>query len=246
MSATIGDTKDDSHDNHHSQHQESQLTGLRPGRPGNLLQLTSCFSEERLDRVGSFAFIFLGQSQTPSCLLRLKRRPITAALPFLQARQDLNPQPLVLETSALPIELLAFIGAGNEPRPCKLFCFAVRCVFPAARAILAKLHPIRIVAAILLGGVISLLTIITLKSNDRANILFLGSHSYLPTFSYSIILVTTPAPTVRPPSRMANLEPCSRATGTINSTVRLTLSPGITISTPSGRVMLPVTSIVRM
>ena len=63
--------------------------------------------------------------------------------------------------------------------------------------------------------------------------------------TYSIILVTTPAPTVRPPSRMANFEPCSNATGTINSTVRLTLSPGITISTPSGRVMLPVTSIVR-
>src|SRR5262245_18137783 len=64
--------------------------------------------------------------------------------------------------------------------------------------------------------------------------------------TYSIILVTTPAPTVRPPSRMANLEPCSSATGTISSTVRLTSSPGITISTPSGSVMLPVTSIVRM
>jgi hypothetical protein len=31
----------------------------------------------------------------------------SAALSILQARQDLNPQPLVLETSALPIELLA-------------------------------------------------------------------------------------------------------------------------------------------
>ena len=64
--------------------------------------------------------------------------------------------------------------------------------------------------------------------------------------SYSMILVMTPAPTVRPPSRMANFEPCSSATGTISSTVRFTLSPGITISTPSGRVMSPVTSIVRM
>src|SRR3989304_5476891 len=63
---------------------------------------------------------------------------------------------------------------------------------------------------------------------------------------YSMILVTTPAPTVKPPSRMANLEPCSSATGTINSTVRFTLSPGMTISTPSGRVISPVTSIVRM
>jgi len=64
--------------------------------------------------------------------------------------------------------------------------------------------------------------------------------------SYAMILVTTPAPTVRPPSRMANFEPCSSATGTISSTVRFTSSPGITISTPSGSVMSPVTSIVRM
>src|SRR5688500_5655583 len=52
-------------------------------------------------------------------------------------------------------------------------------------------------------------------------------------FTYSSIFVTTPAPTVRPPSRMANFEPCSNATGTISSTVRLMSSPGITISTPS-------------
>jgi hypothetical protein len=64
--------------------------------------------------------------------------------------------------------------------------------------------------------------------------------------SYSRILVITPAPTVRPPSRIANFEPCSNATGTINCTSRFTLSPGITISTPSGNVMFPVTSIVRM
>jgi hypothetical protein len=28
---------------------------------------------------------------------------------FRQARQDLNPQPAVLETAALPVELLAYI-----------------------------------------------------------------------------------------------------------------------------------------
>ena len=44
----------------------------------------------------------------------------------------------------------------------------------------------------------------------------------------------TPAPTVRPPSRMANRDPTSSATGAINFTYRFTLSPGITISTPSG------------
>ena len=64
--------------------------------------------------------------------------------------------------------------------------------------------------------------------------------------SYDRILVTTPAPTVRPPSRIANRNPSSTATGTINSISNSTLSPGITISTPSGNVTAPVTSVVRM
>ena len=63
---------------------------------------------------------------------------------------------------------------------------------------------------------------------------------------YSVILVITPAPTVRPPSRIAKRTPSSRATGVIRSTSIFTLSPGITISTPSGRVTSPVTSVVRM
>src|SRR5690606_21708202 len=73
-----------------------------------------------------------------------------------------------------------------------------------------------------------------------------GCNLPAPRVTYSRISVMTPAPTVRPPSRMANLEPRSRATGVMSSTIRLTLSPGMTISTPSGRVMVPVTSMVRM
>ena len=66
---------------------------------------------------------------------------------------------------------------------------------------------------------------------------------------YLSILETTPAPIVRPPSRMANRIPCSIATGQINSPVILILSPGITISTlePSSEVnavIWPVTSVV--
>src|SRR5229473_2588455 len=52
---------------------------------------------------------------------------------------------------------------------------------------------------------------------------------------YSKILVTTPAPTVRPPSRMAKRSPSSIAIGVMSSTFSCTLSPGITISVPSGR-----------
>src|SRR2546422_831566 len=52
--------------------------------------------------------------------------------------------------------------------------------------------------------------------------------------AYSVISVTTPAPTVRPPSRIANRNSFSIATGVIRSIVIVTLSPGITISTPAG------------
>ena len=59
------------------------------------------------------------------------------------------------------------------------------------------------------------------------------------------ILVTRPAPTVRPPSRIANLRPSSIAIGWIISTRISVLSPGMTISVPSGRCTTPVTSVVR-
>jgi len=62
---------------------------------------------------------------------------------------------------------------------------------------------------------------------------------------YSIIFATTPAPTVLPPSRMAKRSPSSMAIGAIRSTIICTLSPGITISVPSGSSTAPVTSVVR-
>jgi hypothetical protein len=62
---------------------------------------------------------------------------------------------------------------------------------------------------------------------------------------YSIILATTPAPTVRPPSRMAKRSFSSIAIGTISVTSIEMLSPGITISVPVGKVTTPVTSVVR-
>ena len=65
-----------------------------------------------------------------------------------------------------------------------------------------------------------------------------------PTVCYSTISVTTPAPTVLPPSLMAKFNPSSIAIGEINSTFITVLSPGITISTPSSRRISPVTSVV--
>lgn len=73
----------------------------------------------------------------------------------------------------------------------------------------------------------------------------LGATGLPRSTTYLLILVTWPAPTVRPPSRMANFRPSSMATGWISSTDISVLSPGMTISVPSGRVTTPVTSVVR-
>src|SRR5213596_720874 len=70
-----------------------------------------------------------------------------------------------------------------------------------------------------------------------------ASHSC--SASYFRIFVTTPAPTVRPPSRIANRSCSSIAIGVISSIVIFVLSPGITISTPAGSSTVPVTSVVR-
>ena len=63
--------------------------------------------------------------------------------------------------------------------------------------------------------------------------------------AYFEIEATTPEPTVRPPSRIAKRRPSSIAIGAISLTLIVTLSPGITISVPSGRITSPVTSVVR-
>ena len=66
-----------------------------------------------------------------------------------------------------------------------------------------------------------------------------------PTSRYSTILVTTPEPTVLPPSRMANRTPSSMAIGLDSSTKSLALSPGMHISAPPSKLDEPVTSVVR-
>src|SRR5262249_12608514 len=63
--------------------------------------------------------------------------------------------------------------------------------------------------------------------------------------NYFRIFATTPAPTVRPPSRMAKRSFSSMAIGTMSSTSTEILSPGITISVPAGSLTMPVTSVVR-
>ena len=67
---------------------------------------------------------------------------------------------------------------------------------------------------------------------------------FISSYNYSMIVATRPDPTVRPPSRIAKVSPCSIAIGWISSIVISTLSPGMHISVPSGRLITPVTSVV--
>ena len=62
--------------------------------------------------------------------------------------------------------------------------------------------------------------------------------------NYARISATTPEPTVLPPSRIAKRRPFSIAIAEMSSTVISTLSPGRHISTPAGRLITPVTSVV--
>src|SRR5262249_40276780 len=63
--------------------------------------------------------------------------------------------------------------------------------------------------------------------------------------SYAKIFVTTPDPTVLPPSRTAKRSFSSIAIGAPSSTSIVTLSPGMTISAPPSSLEAPVTSVVR-
>ena len=67
---------------------------------------------------------------------------------------------------------------------------------------------------------------------------------FISSYNYSMIVATRPDPTVRPPSRIAKVRPCSIAIGWISSIVISMLSPGMHISVPSGRLQTPVTSVV--
>ena len=89
-------------------------------------------------------------------------------------------------------------------------------------------------------GVPSIETVISVLGT-RVSVLLVSLYSCL----YLVILVTRPAPTVRPPSRIANRNPSSIAIGFNNSTDISVLSPGITISVPAGNFTVPVTSVVR-
>src|SRR6187399_2753129 len=107
-------------------------------------------------------------------------------------------------------------------------------VLAAEAAVLAQLQPLAGLLLVLGRAVVPALTLGARQGNDV-------SHG-----CYSTISLIVPAPTVRPPSRIANRAPFSSATGVWSVATIEVLSPGITISTPSGSCSDPVTSVVRM
>ena len=76
-----------------------------------------------------------------------------------QARQESNPQPTVLETVALPIELLAC-----NPT---LALLAMIGVLAAASAVLGQFNTTRIVPAILFGRIVSLFALGASERDDN-------------------------------------------------------------------------------
>src|SRR4051812_10006897 len=118
----------------------------------------------------------------------------------------------------------------------------MRCVLPAEPAVLAHLEPFGRLLLVLRRAVVATLALGAGHRNDVAHCFLPSALSLQP---YSMISLTVPEPTVRPPSRIAKRAPASSATGDISSPVISVLSPGITISTPSGSFSVPVTSVVR-
>ena len=131
----------------------------------------------------------------------------------------------------------------------RLLNLFMRRMLPARIAKLSRLHAFRVLLLILRRRVVAVFAIPALQRNDFPHdpnsLLTNAAPKRRLKFNYSIISVTAPAPTVWPPSRIANRKPFSSATGVIRLTSQLTLSPGITISTPCGSFTSPVTSVVR-
>ena len=144
-----------------------------------------------------------------------------------QARGDSNPQPPVLETGALT-------NWSYWPASITInLSFFMNCVLTTKLTILLQFVFILVFTLVSCRCIIPTFTFITSEYDNFS------------WHNYSKIFDMTPAPTVCPPSRMAKRNSSSIAIGVSNSTVTVILSPGITISTPSGRRIVPVTSVVR-
>ena len=177
-----------------------------------------------------------------------------AAKTIWQVRQASNLRPAVLETAALPIELLTYpyVKLKNN----RLTRFTMNCHLVLKRAEFLLFKTTRSVPLVLSRCIVATLALCA-RQNDyftRHCCNPLGAYTgaafkQTPASTlrvlYSKISVTRPAPTVWPPSRIAKRRPFSMATGAMSSMFIWMLSPGMTIWTNSGSLQTPVTSVVR-
>ena len=169
----------------------------------------------------------------------------------LAGAEGFEPPKAVLETAGLPLAYAPIPTTHFKPSKHfkqsnrgKLLCLPMLLVLPTIRTELFHFQTFSCRPLVFSLAVIPVLAFAALELNNFTR------HACLLPFSitslpYETISVTVPAPTVRPPSRIAKRSPLSMATGVINSTSSATLSPGITISMPSGSFATPVTSVVR-
>src|SRR6266487_550610 len=137
--------------------------------------------------------------------------------------------------------------------PSPLLRFLVRLLLIAPRAKLLPLRPLGVLAPVFGREIVPTLTDGALHDDvfSRHSSFHVGMSARLHDAScrradvpfvprYFRIFVTTPAPTVLPPSRMANRSCSSIAIGVISSIAIFVLSPGITISTPAGNTKMAI------
>src|SRR3990172_710593 len=168
-----------------------------------------------------------------------------------QGRRDSNPQRPDLESGALPIRATGLCSLASSLPSFRLrLGFFMHGVLSAEPAILLQVELVRRVPLVLGRRIVLALAFAASQQNDFPHFLNASLSIYFRgrKFSpyplclmpvYSITSVITPAPTVLPPSRMANRSSLSMAIGVMSSTLQLMLSPGITISTPSPTVTTP-------
>ena len=180
-------------------------------------------------------------------------------------RRDLNSQPADLESAALPIELRPY-PPGYQPGVTSYVTLYVSCASdfsdstsstPDDQYLESLFGPDSCVDRSLCTPskhILSSELTFTAKKRKPAPQQLCGTGEFVhnkpqaalrESQNYSTIFVTTPEPTVRPPSRIAKRLPSSRAIGLCSSTSTFTLSPGIHISAPPRSVVEPVTSVVR-
>src|SRR3954469_14110378 len=150
---------------------------------------------------------------------RLRRRRMDVDQALVRAHLEVLARVLVLERRPDHAVDVLLRGQGHGPGD-------------GRAGALSRLHD-------LARRLVELLVVVALESDTDLAL----RHRRFP--SYWLISVTTPAPTVRPPSRIAKRSPWSMAIGCPRSMSMFVLSPGTTISWPSGSAIEPVTSVVR-